>query len=209
VIRSPAATLPSTRRGSFEDRLSARRRRLLETGLEVFGTVGYARSAIESICARAGVGTHGFYDCFESKEDLLWGVYAQIIGDLAAALQAALDSEPDDLERHVRAGVRATVELTLRDERAARVRLLEVVGVSDRLERRRREVLHRFADMVRADSGALHARGLVERPLTPMLAMAGVGGANELFIDWLLARRRPSARTLTDELTRLWLALLR
>jgi AcrR family transcriptional regulator len=209
VIQLRAATLPSTRRGSVEDRLSARRGRLLDTGLAVFGTVGYPRSAIEAICAQAGVGTHGFYDCFESKEDLLWGVYERIIAELAAALQAALDSERDDLLRHVRAGVRATVEHTTGDERAARVRLLEVVGVSDRLERRRREVLHRFADIVRADSRALHGRGLVERPLTPMLAMAGVGGANELMIDWLLARRRASVRTLTEELTRLWLSLLR
>ena len=204
-----AVSPPSTRRGSAGDREGARRQRLLDTGLEVFGTVGYARSAIESICAQAGVGTDGFYASFESKEALLWAVYERVVADLGERLTAAFALESESVERHIRAAVRATVEHTTGDERAARVRLLEVVGVSAALERRRRQVLHMFADVVRADSQALHERGLVERPLSPMLAMAGVGGINELLIDWLVAERRPSNRRLVEEMTHLWTSLVR
>ena len=50
--------------------------------------------------------------------------------------------------------VSAVVDEMAADERAARVRLLEVVGASIRLEIHRRGVLHRFAEMIQTDSAA-------------------------------------------------------
>lgn len=204
-VIDPADT---TRRGSAAERDAARRRRLLDVGLEVFGSIGYSNSAIESICARAQVGTHSFYAEFSSKEDLLVAVYDAIVERLAERAQEALGSEPTDLADHIAAGIRATVDETRADERAARVRLLEVVGVSARLEEHRRAVLHRFADLIRADSERMSKLGLVGRPVSPIRAMALVGATNELFIDWVLAPKRFTRDELIAELTHVYLAVL-
>jgi AcrR family transcriptional regulator len=206
----PASSVrPSTRRGPRQDRDAARRTRLLDTGLEVFGTVGYARSAIEAICASAGVGTRSFYELFESKEDLLVAVYDRVVSRLGAAMLEELGSPPSSVEEHVRTGVQAFVDHVTDDERAARVQLLEVVGVSERLERHRRDVIHAFAGVIRHESRRMHEVGLMTRPLSPMLATALSGATNELLIDWLVAERRPSRRRLVDELARLYVSVAR
>lgn len=209
VAGSVDTAMVSTRRGPREERDALRRRRLLDVGLEIFGTVGYGRSAIEDICARARVGTHSFYAEFASKEDLLMAVYDRIIDRLAARLSEAQVQDPVELESYVARVVSAVVDETAADERAARVRLLEVVGVSIRLEIHRRGVLHRFAELIQADSARLHAAGIAERPLSPMMSIAVVGAANELFVDWVLSRRRPARRRLIEELTHLYVAVMR
>ena len=88
------------------------------------------------------------------------------------------------------------------------MRLLEVVGVSIRLEIHRRGVLHRFAEMIQTDSACLHAAGIAARPLSPMMSIAVVGAANELFVDWVY-RGGARQRRLIEELTHLYVAVMR
>jgi AcrR family transcriptional regulator len=202
-----SSAAPSTRRGPQHERDAARRRRLLDTGLEVFGTDGYAGSAIEDLCARAGVGTRSFYVDFPSKEDLLLAVYDRHIAEVGVTLQAALDREPRDLAAYVRHGVTTYVTAALADERSARVQMVEIVGVSERCERHRREVLRAFAGQVHAAGERMRRAGLAPRGLDPLVSMALVGASNELLIDWLAtpARRRPSRRKVVDALTQVYL----
>jgi AcrR family transcriptional regulator len=209
VSASPAIAHRSTRRGPSEEREAARRARLLETGLEVFGTVGYARSAIESICAQARVGTHSFYRHFDSKEDLFRAVYDEVIERLGTKIVTALRREPTDLETHVGGAVTACVGHVTSDERAARVQLVEVVGISGALERHRREVMRAFARVTEREAARLHALGLTRRPVSELLAMGLIGATNELLIDWLVAPKRPSRQLLISELTHLYVAATR
>ncbi len=206
---SPAIAHRSTRRGPSEERGAARRARLLDTGLEVFGTVGYTRSAIESICADAGVGTHSFYRHFDGKEDLFRAVYDGVVQRLAGSIMTAVRREPRDLESHVGGAVKASVQHVTSDERAARVQLVEVVGISSELERHRREVMRAFARVTASETARLHDLGLARRPMSELLAMGLVGATNELLIDWLAASKRPPRQLLIAELTHLYVAAVR
>jgi AcrR family transcriptional regulator len=192
-----------------EDREVARRERLLDAGLEAFGTSGFAASAIESLCARAGVATRSFYEHFESKEDLLVAVHTRIVDALAAEVVAALGSEPRPLEEQVLAGLGAFVRGTVRDLRAARVQLIEVVGVSDRLERHRRETLHSFAAIIERDAARLHAAGQIQRVPDELVVMGLVGATTELMVDWMYAARRPAIKRVIDALSAIYVATLR
>src|SRR5437879_3104754 len=73
---------------TLEERDEERRARLLEAGLEVFGTVGYGASAIEVICSTARVATRDFYSLFGSKELLLRAVDDQIVAEATARINA-------------------------------------------------------------------------------------------------------------------------
>jgi AcrR family transcriptional regulator len=192
-----------------EDRDVARRERLLEAGLEEFGTVGFAASAIESLCARAGVATRSFYEHFETKEDLLVAVHTRIVDALAAEVVAALGPAPRALEEQVRAGAGAFVRGTVRDLRAARVQLIEVVGVSERLERHRRGTLHSFAAIIERDAGRLHAAGEIARVPDKLVVMGLVGATTELMVDWMYAARRPAIARVIDAVAAIYVATLR
>ncbi len=200
---------PSTRRGPREDRDRLRTEQLLDAALEAFGTAGFAASTIEDICATARVGTRSFYRYFASKEDLLKGVYDRQIAAVGSALTQALSCHPNQLVDRVRAGVRAFVETTTADERAARVQLLEIVGVNASLEAHRRGVLRAFAVLIEQEYTDLNQRGLITglitRQVLPVVCMALVGGANEVLVDWMHAVSRPDKRTIIDGLVQLHL----
>ena len=73
---------PSVRRysgRSVEEWKAARRERLLEAALELFGTDGYPATSVERLCALAKVSTRHFYHEFQNKEAVLLAVHAQVI----------------------------------------------------------------------------------------------------------------------------------
>ena len=72
---APTAPKPSGERlyggMTAEQRRAERRRRLLDTALELFGTDGYPYTGIERICSHAGVTARHFYEEFGNRETLM------------------------------------------------------------------------------------------------------------------------------------------
>jgi AcrR family transcriptional regulator len=89
--RPPAAAGPS-RRGyagmTPEELDQERRRRLLDTALELFAKQGYAHTSIEQLCAQSRVTARYFYQLFSSREALLRALYDEIIARTRAATLA-------------------------------------------------------------------------------------------------------------------------
>lgn len=190
------------------ERRDARRARLIEAGLDSFGTRGYGASSIEAICQAAGVSTRHFYEQFSGREALLIAVYDEIVAAVIARSLAARDAQPLDAEARARAGLTEFVGGMLDDERRGRVVLIEVVGVSPALETRRREVIRAFAAAIAEDARALADAGkLPDRELDfytgPMML---VGAANELLVDCMHRDERPPVGHLVTEITRLFVA---
>src|SRR5271156_5287360 len=143
----PAVQTPRRYRGiTAAERPAARRERLMDAGLEVFGTEGYAGSSIRAISAAASLNSRYFYESFSGREELLYEVYLRILGEISSQSMAAVAAE-ETVEGQARAGLRAGWTLLTEDPRKARIVALEVVGVSGRLERARRDMRHALADM--------------------------------------------------------------
>ena len=192
------------------ERREARRERLLDAGLDVFGTNGWAGSSIEALCTAAGVSTRHFYEQFDSREALLTAVYERIIEEIAATVTAAMRDRPLDVEARSRAGLTAFIEPLMTDERKGRVVLLEVVGISPELERRRRDVIRGFAAITAESARELIAAGEMPEPAELELAMLMlVGAVNELLVDCMHRDRRPTIATLVEQTTRLYVAASR
>ncbi|WP_249010747.1 TetR/AcrR family transcriptional regulator [Conexibacter sp. DBS9H8] len=171
---------------SATERQAERRERLLDTGLELFGTRGFANTSIELLCARAGLNARYFYAEFTGREELLVAVYDHHVEAVLTAVVAAVAAAPPEPAARLRAGLSTFMTQTFADPRAARVNYLEMVGVSPPLERRRREVLGRYADLVAAELARL-APG----PAPPaagdlrIAAVALVAATDGLIIDHL------------------------
>lgn len=213
---APVTTSPGTERGgrvyrgmSAADRDADRRRRLLDAGLDVFGTRGYAASTIEELCSRAGVTARNFYDHFASREDLLRAVYDAIVDEHVRGIVVALAGEGDDVEAHVRAGIEAAIHPWQADERKGRIARVEVVGVSRALEEHRLAVIEGYAGLIAADLDHLAERGLIPLRDFSITALALVGAVNELMVNWLHRTSRPPVEVLVDELVRLYVAAVR
>ena len=168
-----------------EERRAVRRQQLLDAGLELFGTIGYAATTIEQLCATARLHPRYFYEQFDTRAALLQAVYDRHVEAVFAHVTKALERAPRDPRERLRAGLTAFVNATITDERAARINYFEMVGVSPQLERRRREVLGTYANLVAAEAVAVGPRGALP-DVDPMLgAVALVGATDGLIIDWL------------------------
>jgi AcrR family transcriptional regulator len=189
---------------SAAERREERRLRLLDAGLELFGTRGYAATTIEDLCAAARLNPRYFYAEVESREDLLRAVYDRHVEEVRQSVLEAIATAPADPRERMAVGLRAFIEGSLADERAARVNYFEMVGVSAELEGRRREVLASYADMVAGQIAA------IEPPILPagadlrMSAVALVSATDGLIIDALGGPGRPAPGAMIATLTELF-----
>ncbi|HEY6561316.1 MAG TPA: TetR/AcrR family transcriptional regulator, partial [Polyangiaceae bacterium] len=184
-----------------EERKQDRRERLLEAGLDLFGTIGYAQTSIERLCARAGVTTRHFYEEFGSREALLKAVYDQVIGRTMRAVRDALtNSAPQDRLF----GLEAFLDCYLDDPRYGRVGSIEIVGVSPELERHRRTVIHAFAGIIESQYKQRAEAGFIKTRDFRLAAIALTGAVNELCIEALIQPEAHAIAKLKEELTHMF-----
>lgn len=168
---------------TLEERRALRRTQLLDAGLELFGTQGYAQTTIEQLCTAARLNPRYFYEQFTSREDLLGAVYERHVEAVAVRVLAAIEAAPERPEARLEAGLRAFLDGTLADARAARINYFEVVGVSPDLEARRRHALGAYADMISGQIDLLARDGQLAVRDHRNAAVALVGATDGLLID--------------------------
>jgi len=201
------ASAPRLYRGvSAAERRAQRRARLLEAALEVFATQGYASSTIRAISAKASLNSRYFYESFASREDILYELYSGIVAEIAAAVIEATAHERTIAEQ-AEAGMRASWTVFTEDPRKARIIVVEVVGVSERIERLRRQNRHAFADLLVHNSLSIAGNELQLR-LNPVLtSRALMGGAMELLADWINGDLNVTVEQIIEHTTELFTAV--
>ena len=172
------------------ERDAQRRRRLLDAGLEAFGSTGYPATSVEAICSAAGVSSRSFYEYFDGREGLLIAVYDEIVETALRMVADAFAATPQEsgIRTHVQSGLHAFTGYMLGDERRARVNFIEVVGASRKVEEHRRRALRQFADLLREAMTALMAAGRIrDRPSheVAVTTTAVIGAVQETLTDWM------------------------
>jgi AcrR family transcriptional regulator len=75
---------------SADDRQAERLRRLLDAGLELFGTKGIAATTIADVCAEAGLTKRYFYESFATVDDLAAAVFDDVTARLVEQVEPAI-----------------------------------------------------------------------------------------------------------------------
>src|SRR3984957_8735819 len=91
-VSSSVAAVPRPYRGvSATDRRHQRRQRLIDAGLQLFGTRGIAAVGIVDVCAEAGLTKRYFYENFASIDALAEAVFEHVTGNLVAMVAPAIE----------------------------------------------------------------------------------------------------------------------
>ena len=179
-----------------------RRESLIEAGLEVFGTIGYANSTVSDICEHARLNRRYFYESFNSREELLLAVFEKIVEEAAAATTAAILAV-EGLQERVEAGIATWFAALASDPRRARVVAVETVAVSPRVDERAlaaRDALAEFlVEQLTQLAGGRQPLGGVQPAVAVRWAMAG---NVDLIMDWLRGDSPMSAAEVTEQATR-------
>jgi AcrR family transcriptional regulator len=187
------------------ERRAARREQLMEAGLELFGTQGYANSSVRAVSEAASLNTRYFYESFAGREELLLSVYQRILVEILTQATEAV-TQAGTIDDKGRAGIRVAWTILTEDRRKARIVALEVVGVSDELEKLRRQSRQALAKLT-ADQAMSVMGDDVRLVLDPALvARALIGGAVELLLAWIHGDLDHSVDEVVEHLTRLFTA---
>jgi AcrR family transcriptional regulator len=190
---------------SAPERRAERRQRLLDAGLELFGTVGFAKTTIPMLCAASGVTARHFYEDFESREALLRALYDEIAQSAFERVLAALRVREKDAHERIHAATAAYFRYLTGDLRRARIYAIEAVGMHAELEQHRRAKREAFVRNMTKATDRLKNRGVDSRLLSAAIA----GAAHDLLLEWVLATRRPSVEKLIATIVTLWTRTLK
>ncbi|TWD80348.1 TetR family transcriptional regulator [Kribbella amoyensis] len=203
---------PSVRRysgRSVDEWKAARRERLLDAALELFGTDGYPATSVERLCAQAKVSTRHFYHEFQNKEAVLLAVHAQVIELAVRSTGEALERTADAPVRdRIGAAVDGYLRTIMTDLRRARVSFVEVVGASPAVEEQRIAFRELLVSSVVGLGEAAVERGETSRKDFRFLGLSFIGAVNTVVYDWMLADPRPPEETVQSALRDLAVDLL-
>jgi AcrR family transcriptional regulator len=166
---------------SADERIAARRAKLLAAGLELFGTRGFAATGVKDVCREAGLTDRYFYESFEDSNALFVAIFDRLTDELFRSVAEAVVDAEGDAERELHNAITVFVETLATDPRKPRVLFTEAAAAGPQAAAHMRATLRRFAELVAATARrhlpadtldedvqliALSLVGLLERAIT-------------------------------------------
>jgi len=178
------------------DRLTQRRRRLLDAGLDLLGGDSAETDfTVRAVCSRAGLTARYFYESFADKDEFVVAVFDSAVADVAATTQAAVAASPP--AEQGRAGIANLVRIISSDSRIGRV-LFDVRMSNPVILRKRSDLGGIFAFLL-----AQHIATSLRRDQTGRSKAAVhfvVGGVGQTISAWLADEVDLPQEQLVDQL---------
>jgi AcrR family transcriptional regulator len=157
------------------------RDKMLYAALHLFTTKGFKETSILEIVEQARVSKTTFYQYFKSKEELLVSLFQQLAEEVIEAVKNAVQQEKK-VTYKAYAGIRRYIEICVDRSPVAQLLLVESVGVSQAVEKVRREAHRRLADLIyQIVKNTIPASVPAEEVLVVSQAM--VGAINEVVVQ--------------------------
>ncbi|MEV6716014.1 TetR/AcrR family transcriptional regulator [Lentzea sp. NPDC051208] len=194
---------------SPEQRKAERRAKLLQAGLALFTSTGFAATKISELCTEAGVSTRNFYEEFASKEALLRDLHELINAAAFTRVRTALSElETADLRSRITTLLDVFVRSVTADPRAPRLNYVEAVGVNAEIEQQHVRWVNTWAEFIESEALAAAAAGVAPQRSYRLTAIALVGAITGLLREWQAHRPPLAVDEIAEEIRELMLAAI-
>jgi AcrR family transcriptional regulator len=154
ALTAEGAVVPARRRSfrglSLEQRQQARRERLIEAGLQVYGTQGFLAVTVRDVCTEAKLTERYFYESFKNSEQLFKVIYLQLVERLQRLIMESMMHAAGDPRRMIDAGLQAFLRSLQDDPRMARILFLDAILVHELHGNAIHDAVARFDRMTQA-----------------------------------------------------------
>lgn len=167
---------------------NAFRPRLLEGMAHSVAAKGYADTTVADIVREAGVSKRTFYECFATKADCLIALYEAASHNALKMLGEAIDPA-HEWQTQIERALAAYLGCMMQNPVLMRTLFIEILGLgAPGLAARRRvnlEIAGFMLGVINGGQGRAQPKRKLEPPLSAGMAMAIVGGINELILEYI------------------------
>lgn len=173
------------------------RARLLEGMARAVAAKGYADTTIADIVREASVSRRTFYENFADKAECLIALYEVASGNAIAVLRGAIDPR-SDWQAQVEQAMGAYFGVLARNPVLLRTLFIDILGLGAPGLAARRRANQQLADLMLDVVNNRPGERLRKTPLQPTMAMAVVGGINEMVLQAIEQERAGELQTLVE-----------
>lgn len=136
---------------SLSERKYARREKLIEAGIETYGTQGFFSVTVKDVCNEAKLTERYFYESFKKSEDLFQTIFLKQIEILQNNVMQAVMQHTPSPEKMIKAGLTALLHTLKDDPRLARIIYIDAMLVQELHNQATiHETMMRFDRMIQA-----------------------------------------------------------
>jgi AcrR family transcriptional regulator len=178
------------------------RSRLLEGMASAVAEKGYADVTLADIVARANVSRRTFYEHFHDKSDCLLALYEAASERLTALVRETVHAS-DTWQTQLQNAIGAYLGALQRHPVLLRTLFMEILALGEPGLAARRRASQRLVDLMLETVNQRPRRQGSGQALSPLMAVAVVGGVNELVLQAIEQGRQDQLQTLTAPATAL------
>lgn len=172
---------------SLSERKQARREKLIEAGIQAYGTHGFFSVTVKDICNEAKLTERYFYESFKKSENLFQTIFLQLIENLQQTLmQAIMQASPDPLKM-IDAGLHAFFSLLQDDPRTARIIYIDAMLVQELHNHATiRETMARFDRIIHAFVTLMMPHTHLTEQQISLIATGLNGYVTQIAVRWVM-----------------------
>ncbi|MFV5491316.1 TetR family transcriptional regulator [Acinetobacter sp. ASP199] len=193
---------------SMAERQQARREKLIEAGIQAYGTHGFFSVTVKDICTEAKLTERYFYESFKKSEHLFQTIFLKLIDELQQNVMQAMMQASSDPKKMIEAGLTALLT-TLRDNpRMARIIYIDAMLVQELHNQATiHETMGRFDRMIQAFV-MLMMPNLSRSEREISLVSTGLNGyVTQIAIRWVMSGFKQSMEEVLSSCSIVFLAL--
>jgi AcrR family transcriptional regulator len=173
---------------SLSERKQARREKLIEAGIETYGTQGFFSVTVKDVCNEAKLTERYFYESFKKSENLFQTIFLQLIEKLQQTLmQAIMQASPDPLKM-IDSGLHAFFSMLRDDPRTARIIYIDAMLVQELHNHATiQETMGRFDRMIHAFVTLMMPHTHLSEKEISLIATGLNGYVTQVAVRWVMS----------------------
>ena len=194
---------------SLSERKQARREKLIEAGIEAYGTHGFFSVTVKDICLEAKLTERYFYESFKKSEQLFQTIFLKLIDELQQNVMQAIMQASTDSKKMIEAGLTALLMTLKNNPRMARIIYIDAMLVQELHNQATiHETMLRFDRMIHAFVMLMMPNiNKSEREIS-MIATGLNGYVTQIAIRWVMSGYKQPMEEVLSSCSAVFLALL-
>lgn len=195
---------------SLTERKQARREKLIEAGIEAYGTHGFFSVTVKDICNEAKLTERYFYESFKKSEHLFQTIFLQLIEKMQKTLmQSIMQGSPDPLKM-IDSGLTGFFNMLHDDPRLARIIYIDAMLVQELHNQATiQETMGQFDRMIHAFVTLMMPKTQLTEKEISLIATGLNGYVTQIAIRWVMSGFKLAIEDVVQSCRTVFMALLR